>query len=95
MIRLLRKIRQKLLSESKYNIYILYATGEIVLVMVGILLAFQVDNWNEGRQAISIQKNSVGKLKFDLIADINRFNQLDSIYNSWEEEVDYILNEVL
>jgi len=50
MIRLFRKIRHKLLSESNYSIYILYAAGEIVLVMVGILLALQIDNWKEYRE---------------------------------------------
>jgi hypothetical protein len=47
MIRLFRKIRHKLLSENSYGIYILYASGEIVLVMVGILIALQIDNLNE------------------------------------------------
>ena len=50
MIRLFRKIRQQLLSESNYGMYILYASGEIILVMLGILLALQVNNWNEERQ---------------------------------------------
>ena len=53
MIRLFRKVRQKLLSENSYGMYILYATGEIVLVMIGILLALQVDS------AISIYPNPV------------------------------------
>jgi len=42
MIRLFRKIRQQLLSENNYGMYILYASGEIILVMIGILLALQV-----------------------------------------------------
>lgn len=50
MIRLFRKIRQRLLSESNYAIYMLYATGEIFLVVVGILIALQIDKWNEGRE---------------------------------------------
>jgi hypothetical protein len=47
MIRLFRKIRHKLLSENNYGIYILYASGEIILVVIGILFALQIDNWNE------------------------------------------------
>ena len=47
MIKFFRAIRQKLLSESKFNKYLVYAIGEIVLVMIGILLALQVNNWNE------------------------------------------------
>ena len=49
MIRLFRKIRQDLLSEDKYAIYLLYAGGEIILVIIGILVALQLDNWNDNR----------------------------------------------
>ena len=47
MIGLFRKIRHKLLSEQSYGIYILYASGEMLLVVVGILFALQIDNWNQ------------------------------------------------
>ena len=47
MINFFRKIRQKLLSENKFSIYMLYAIGEIVLVVIGILIALQINNWNE------------------------------------------------
>lgn len=47
MIRLLQKLRQGLLKENKFRIYILYAIGEILLVVIGILIALSLDNWNE------------------------------------------------
>ena len=47
MIKFFRKIRKQLLSEGKTGKYLLYAFGEIALVMIGILLALQVNNWNE------------------------------------------------
>ena len=50
MIKFFRKIRQKLLTENKFSKYMIYAIGEILLVMVGILLALQVNNWNENRK---------------------------------------------
>ena len=46
MIRFFRKIRQTLLSENKFSKYLLYAIGEIILVVIGILIALQVNNWN-------------------------------------------------
>jgi predicted transcriptional regulator len=49
MIKFFRKIRQKLLSENKFSKYLLYAVGEIVLVVIGILLALQINNWNQQR----------------------------------------------
>jgi hypothetical protein len=50
MIKFFRKIRQRLLSENRLGKYLLYAIGEIALVMIGILLALQVNNWNEERK---------------------------------------------
>ncbi|WP_435622927.1 DUF6090 family protein [Flagellimonas sp.] len=50
MIRFFRKIRHSLLSKGKFSQYLLYAVGEIVLVIVGILLALQINNWNEKRK---------------------------------------------
>ena len=46
MIKFFRHIRQKLLSEGKTARYIKYAIGEIVLVVIGILIALQINNWN-------------------------------------------------
>src|SRR6056297_3218363 len=47
MIKFFRKIRQRLLSETKFSKYLLYGIGEIVLVVIGILLALQINDWNE------------------------------------------------
>jgi len=49
MIKFFRKIRQNLLSEGKTGNYFKYAIGEIVLVVIGILIALQINNWNENR----------------------------------------------
>ncbi len=50
MIKFFRKIRQKLLSENKLSTYLLYAIGEIILVVIGILIALQINNWNEEKK---------------------------------------------
>ncbi len=49
MIKFFRKIRQKLVSENKFSKYLLYAVGEIVLVVIGILIALQINNKNQER----------------------------------------------
>ena len=49
MIKFFRKIRQNLLMENKTGKYFKYAIGEIVLVVIGILIALQINNWNEER----------------------------------------------
>ena len=50
MLKFFRGIRQNFLSENKFSQYILYAIGEIVLVVIGILIALQINNWNELRK---------------------------------------------
>jgi hypothetical protein len=47
MIKFFRKIREKLVTEYKFSKYALYAIGEILLVVVGILIALQINNWND------------------------------------------------
>ena len=50
MIRFFRTLRQRLLAENRVSRYLLYAVGEIVLVVIGILIALQINNWNEARK---------------------------------------------
>ena len=50
MLRLFRQIRQRLLTDNRFGKYLLYAIGEILLVVLGILIALQVDSWNEERK---------------------------------------------
>ena len=50
MIKFFRKIRQNLLMENKTGKYFKYAIGEIILVVIGILIALQINNWNENRK---------------------------------------------
>ena len=47
MLRFFRRIRQQLLSDNKFSKYLLYAVGEILLVVIGIFIALQIDTWNE------------------------------------------------
>ena len=53
MIKFFRRIRQKLITDGKLSKYLVYALGEIALVMIGILLALQVNNWNEERKSVN------------------------------------------
>lgn len=50
MLKFFRRIRQSLLAENKFRKYLLYALGEILLVVIGILIALQINNWNEERK---------------------------------------------
>ena len=67
MIKLFRNIRQNLLAEGKTSRYLKYAIGEIILVVIGILIALQINTWNENR------KQKITELAFarNLVKDLN------------------------
>ena len=63
MIKFFRKIRQRLLTENKFSKYLLYAIGEIVLVVIGILIALQINNCNEERIDPELKREVLSVLK--------------------------------
>ena len=69
MIKFFRKIRYDLMSENKTGKYLKYAIGEIVLVVIGILIALQINNWNENRKTKAQIKKSLVELRNDLSQD--------------------------
>ena len=66
MIKFFRKIRYSLISENRTGKYLKYALGEILLVMIGILLALQVNNWNEERKTRQKERKILLELKDNL-----------------------------
>lgn len=66
MIKFFRQIRLRLIAENRLSKYLLYAIGEILLVVIGILLALQINNWNENRKLRSIEIKTLKELRSDL-----------------------------
>lgn len=75
MIKFFRTIRQKLLAEGKTGKYLKYAIGEIVLVVIGILIALQINIWNEGRKNDEKEAILIKNIIEDLNLDTNHINQ--------------------
>jgi hypothetical protein len=75
MIKLFRKIRQNLLSEGKTGKYLKYAVGEIILVVIGILIALQINNWNESNKLKKEETTYLKRLKIDLEKDTLYYNK--------------------
>lgn len=75
MIKYFRKIRQQLLTQNRFSKYLLYAVGEILLVMVGILLALQVNNWNEERKEKVLEMEILEEISENLREDHKDHNQ--------------------
>lgn len=70
-MKLFRRIRQNLIKEGKLKRYLLYAIGEILLVMIGILLAFQVSKWNDVRIKRNNESTIYQNIKDQIIDDRN------------------------
>lgn len=67
MIKIFRNIRQNLLNEGKTSKYFKYAVGEIVLVVIGILIALQINNWNELRKSKIEEHSALENIHRDFI----------------------------
>jgi hypothetical protein len=82
MIKLFQNIRKKLIEQSKVRNYFFYAIGEIVLVVIGILIALSINNWNETRKSIASEKRYVSDLIQDLKNDSIKLSRLDMFLKS-------------
>ncbi len=82
MIKLFRNIRQNLLMENKTSKYLKYAVGEIVLVMIGILLALQVNSWNQTRLEAIEEKTLLKNLHYEFLANKIELEKSTVIYKS-------------
>lgn len=86
MIKFFRKIRQKLLTENKLSKYFIYAVGEIFLVVIGILIALQINNWNESNKQSQKQIELLTSLRNEVNTDINYMSREDSLYSIIEDK---------
>jgi predicted CopG family antitoxin len=76
MIKFFRKIRQKLITENKFSRYFIYAIGEIVLVVIGILIALQINNSNEIRKSRNKEVSYLINIKDDLNTNSEKISSL-------------------
>ena len=89
MIKIFRRIRQQLLSENKISRYGFYAVGEIILVVIGILIALQINNWNEKRKEKFIERElltyTIENLKTDSLSLVSLIDKTNSILQLHED----------
>ncbi|MBC2846386.1 DUF6090 family protein [Winogradskyella flava] len=86
MIKFFRQIRYDLMKQNKTSKYFKYAIGEIILVMVGILLALGINNWNQDRLYDKQELNYLGNLKEELANNLDQLSAIDSVYSYFEKE---------
>ena len=82
MVKFFRKIRQKLLTENRFSQYLLYAIGEIILVVIGILIALQINNWNEKVKQNSSIKQAFTEVHNNLVKDSLQMTRILERMNS-------------
>lgn len=95
MIKIFRKIRQTLLSEGKTGKYFKYAIGEIILVVIGIIIALQLNNWNENRKRQIELDKLLYDIELDLISNYRQANQVLSFYKKQDSISKRIANNTL
>ena len=97
MIKLFRKIRRSFITKDQMGKYFKYAVGEILLVMIGILLALQVNNWNEQRKTENKGKEYIQEIYKELNIEISNIDlilkSLETQYKGTEHVLSFFESE--
>jgi len=91
MIKFFRHIRQRMINENRITKYLLYAIGEIFLVVIGILIALQVNSWNQGRKDTELVRIRLSELVQDLELDRSHFKYHLDLASEENHRIDSIL----
>ena len=91
MIKFFRRIRQELLTENKFSKYLLYAIGEIILVVIGILIAIQINNWNQNRLKGKKEIQILKSFETQFQNDISQFDESLKFYEAASKSIDIII----
>lgn len=93
-MKLFRKIRQNVIDKGGFKKYIFYAIGEIFLVMLGILLAMQVNNWNQNRIEHKKERKAIADLYKEFKLNEKRIERKQSSSMSIVPKLDNYVNQV-
>ena len=75
MINFFKRIRQRLITEERLTKYLIYAAGEIALVMIGILLALQINNWNKDRKDRAAEQELLSQLSTEFQSNLDQLDE--------------------
>lgn len=87
MIPFFRKLRKGLITENKVSKYLLYAIGEIILVVIGILIALAVNNWNQDTKDHRLGLDYLSRIHSDLVQDTINFRAIIANNEHVREEI--------
>lgn len=94
MFRIFRAIRRSLLASNRVTGYLLYAVGEIVLVVIGILIALQINNWNDGRQERARELQYLRNIRADLINNMAEIDEFIRVRTGYLEDAVVIIGHI-
>jgi len=90
MIKFFRRIRLRLVSENKFSKYLLYAIGEIFLVLIGILLALAISDWNSARVEKQLEKRTLTELRKGILIDLDLITAQQEKVNKSLLDINYL-----
>ena len=91
MIKFFRKIRQNMIKENKVSKYFLYAIGEIILVVIGILIALGINNWKENQAETKQQNLIFENLSLELNNNLKNLNSVIELSESYINSSEHLL----
>lgn len=94
MIKFFRKVRQQLMTEKKFGKYLLYAIGEIVLVVIGILIAVSLNDFNEERKNRKTEQKLLSELEENLKMNLSRLESDLLLEQRTIDAVDLVVNYI-
>ena len=90
-MKIFRLIRLNMLSENRFTRYLIYASGEIILVVIGILIALQINNWNENKKGKLFEREMLTQIQENLKADKEKLIEINASCSKAIKSADKIL----
>ena len=94
MIKFFRKIRQNMIKENRVSKYILYAIGEIILVVIGILIALQINNWKEENSNRALEKQMMSNLNSEFRNNLSKIQESIIQYKQTEDAIRFLMSKM-
>ena len=94
MIPFFRKIRKKMADDNRPLKYMRYAIGEIVLVVIGILIALQINNWKEENSNRALEKQMMSNLNSEFRNNLNKIQESIIQYKQTEDAIRFLMSKM-
>jgi hypothetical protein len=91
MIKFFRHIRQSLIMKNQTGKYLKYAIGEIILVVIGILIALQINNWNENRKNIIKERNIISEIHQEFESNKEKLSFIKSMHQYHLDQINKVV----